>query len=82
MNSAKKILKNNGDGMQSSVKQSKGISKNMVLLIVGILLVAVLGGGVCWVNLRPRAILTVEGKDKDSVYKAAEAVAGVIESIL
>lgn len=65
MNSAKKILKNNGDGMQSSVKQSKGISKNMVLLIVGILLVAVLGGGVCWVNLRPRAILTVEGKDKD-----------------
>ena len=65
MNSAKKILKNNGDGMQSSVKQSKGISKNMVLLIVGILLVAVLGGGVCWVNLRPRAILTVEGNDKD-----------------
>ena len=65
MNSAKKILKNNGDAMQSSVKQSKGISKNMVLLIVGILLVAVLGGGVCYVNLRPRAILTVEGKDKD-----------------
>lgn len=65
MNSAKKILKNNGDGMQSSVKQSKGISKNMVLLIVGILLAAVLGVGVCWVNLRPRAVLKVEGKDKD-----------------
>lgn len=65
MNSAKKILKNNGEREQSPVKQSKGISKNMVLLIVGILLVAVLGGGVCYVNLRPRTVLTVEGKDKD-----------------
>ena len=65
MNSAKKILKNNGEREQSPVKQSKGISKNMVLLIVGILLVAVLGGGVCYVNLRPRTVLIVEGKDKD-----------------
>lgn len=66
MNSAKKILKNNGEEvMQSPVKQSKGINKNMVLILVGILLVAIFGGGVCYVNLRPRTILTVEGKDKD-----------------
>ena len=30
----------------------------------------------------PLVRVMVEGKDKDSVYKAAEAVAGVIESIL
>lgn len=64
MNSAKKIMKNGGENAtQSTVKQSRGLSKNMILILVGIILVAVLGGGVCYVNLRPRAILTVEGKD-------------------
>ena len=66
MNSAKKIMKNGGENAtQSTVKQSRGLSKNMILILVGIILVAVLGGGVCYVNLRPRAILTVEGKDAD-----------------
>ena len=66
MNSAKKIMKNGGENAaQSTVKQSRGMSKNMILILVGIILVAVLGGGVCYVNLRPRAILTVEGKDAD-----------------
>lgn len=59
MNSAKKIMKNGGENAtQSTVKQSRGLSKNMILILVGIILVAVLGGGVCYVNLRPRAILT------------------------
>ena len=63
MNSAKKIMKNGGENAtQSTVKQSRGLSKNMILILVGIILVAVLGGGVCYVNLRPRAILTVEGR--------------------
>ena len=66
MNSAKKIMKNGGENAtQSTVKQSRGLSKNMILILVGIILVAVFGGGVCYVNLRPRAILTVEGKDAD-----------------
>lgn len=66
MNRAKKILKNNGvTTADTSVKQSKGINKNMLLLVVGVLLVAILCGGVCYINLRPRAILTVQGKDKD-----------------
>ena len=66
MNSAKKIMKNGGENAtQSTVKQSRGLSKNMILILVGIILVAVLGGGGCYVNLRPRAILTVEGKDAD-----------------
>ena len=54
MNSAKKIMKNGGENAtQSTVKQSRGLSKNMILILVGIILVAVLGGGVCYVNLRP-----------------------------
>lgn len=66
MNRAKKILKNDGENtMTTSVKQSRGLSKNMMLIIVGVLLVAILCGGVCYINLRPRAVLTVEGKDKN-----------------
>ena len=46
MNSAKKIMKNGGENAtQSTVKQSRGLSKNMILILVGIILVAVLGGG-------------------------------------
>lgn len=66
MNRAKKILKNDGENtMGTSVKQSKGLNKNMVLILVGIVLVAILCGGVCYINLRPRAVLTVQGKDKN-----------------
>lgn len=66
MNRSKKILKNDGESMVgTSVKQSKGFNKNMVLIIVGIVLVAILCGGVCYINLRPRAVLTVQGKDKN-----------------
>lgn len=66
MNRAKKIMKNGGvTTAETSVKQSMGINKNMLLIIVGVLLVAILCGGVCYINLRPRAILTVQGNDKD-----------------
>lgn len=66
MNSAKKILKNGVENTTGSVvKQSRGLGKNKILILVGIILVALLGGGVCYVNLRPRTILTVEGKDAD-----------------
>lgn len=66
MNRAKKILKNDGENtVRTSVKQSKGLNKNRVLIIVGIVLVAILCGGVCYINLRPRAVLTVQGKDKN-----------------
>lgn len=66
MNRAKKIMKNGGvTTAETSVKQSKGINKNMLLIIVGVLLVAILCGGVCYINLRPRAILTVQGNDKN-----------------
>lgn len=66
MNRAKKILKNGGESAaEASVKQNTGMSKNIVLIVVGILLVAVLCGGIAYINLRPRVVLTVEGKDKD-----------------
>lgn len=66
MNRSKKILKNNGVSTgETSVKQSKGMNKNMLLIVIGVLLVAILCGGVLYINLRPRAILTVQGKDKD-----------------
>lgn len=67
MNSAKKIMKNNGIATeQSTSKKDTGVaSKNKVLILIGILLVAILCGGVCYINLRPRAILKVEGPEKD-----------------
>lgn len=66
MNSAKKVLKNNGlQTEKASGRQSRSINKNVALVIVGIILVAILCGGVGYINLRPRVILTVEGKDKD-----------------
>lgn len=66
MNSAKKVLKNNGlQTEKGSGRQSRSINKNVALVIVGIVLVAILCGGVAYINLRPRVILTVEGKDKD-----------------
>lgn len=69
MNSAKKIIKNNG--MSSGERRGKGKNtslfdnKNKILVIVGIL--AVLAGifVVCYTQLRPRVVLTVKGPAKD-----------------
>ncbi len=65
MNSAKKILKNSGDGGRVSVLRSSSISKNAVLVIAGVLMAVILVGGVLYANLRPRTILKVEGRDAD-----------------
>lgn len=77
MNNAKKLAKNNG----VSKKQGGGTSalsfvssKNKVLAILGILAVIVLCAGVCYMQLRPRAVLVVSTTDengtekKDTVY--------------
>ncbi len=77
MNNSKKLAKNNG----VSKKQGGGTStlsfvssKNKVLAILGILAVIVLCTGVCYMQLRPRAVLVVSTTDesgtqkKDTVY--------------
>lgn len=67
MNSAKKIMKNQGmnkgKGKNSAHGQAGFLEKNKMLLIIGALIMALLVGVVCYINLRPRAILTVEGLD-------------------
>lgn len=69
MNNAKKIIKNNGVGLENTTKTTKNgsllESKNKVLIIIGIL--AILAGVfvVCYTQLRPRAVLTVKGPAKD-----------------
>lgn len=69
MNSAKKIIKNNGIGVQDTNTNKKGTAttdnKNKILIIIGIL--AILAGVfvVCYTQLRPRAVLTVKGPGKD-----------------
>lgn len=77
MNNSKKLAKNN----RVSKKQGGGTStlsfvssKNKVLAILGILAVIVLCAGVCYMQLRPRAVLVVSTTDesgtqkKDTVY--------------
>ena len=62
MNSAKKIIKNNGMGSGEERRKGKNTSlfdnKNKILVIVGIL--AILAGifVVCYTQLRPRIVLT------------------------
>ncbi len=65
MNSAKKIMKNQGmKGEKRTVRtESNILQKNKVLLIIGLLVMAALVGAVCYINLRPRAILKVEAKE-------------------
>lgn len=69
MNSAKKIIKNNGVGSENAMKIKKNTtmfeSRNKILILIGIL--AILAGVfvVCYTQLRPRAILTVKGPAKD-----------------
>lgn len=72
MNNAKKLAKNNG----VSKKQGGGISalsfvssKNKVLAILGILAVIVLCAGVCYMQLRPRAVLVVSTTDENGTQK-------------
>ena len=72
MNNSKKLAKNNG----VSKKQGGGTStlsfvssKNKVLAILGILAVIVLCTGVCYMQLRPRAVLVVSTTDENGTQK-------------
>lgn len=73
MNGAKKILKNQGvkTKTRSVRKEATFMEKNRVLLIIGILVMAALVAVVCYINLRPREILIVEGKNKDGSTTAS-----------
>lgn len=65
MNNAKKIMKN--QGLQNDRRpvhaESNILQKNKVLLVIGLMVMAALVAVVCYINLRPRAILKVEAKD-------------------
>lgn len=66
MNSAKKIVKNQGlSGDKSGKKQGLSKSqKNKILVLLGVLAIAVLCGGIMFIQLRPRPILTIEYQDE------------------
>lgn len=68
MNKAKKIAKNNGIGteVKNNPVGSGGsftLTKNRVLLMLGLIAVVVLCAGVCYMQLRPRVVLVVSGSD-------------------
>lgn len=65
MNNAKKILKNQGNVPDKRTRKAAGVisTKNLVLLIIGIAVMLVLCLGVCYIELRPRPVLAVEGQD-------------------
>lgn len=67
MNKAKKLAKNNGIGMEGKALSSGEtftFTKNKVLAMLGIAAVVVLCAGVCYMQLRPRAVLKVTGTNK------------------
>lgn len=67
MNKAKKLAKNNGIGMEGKALSSREtftFTKNKVLAMLGIAAVVVLCAGVCYMQLRPRAVLKVTGTNK------------------
>ncbi|MBO6108943.1 MAG: hypothetical protein J6P16_06025 [Eubacterium sp.] len=67
MNKAKKIIKEQGLSQpdKKEVKAKAKSRKNLILIIIGALVI--IGGIfiVCYTQLRPRAVLTVEGPAAD-----------------
>lgn len=64
MNNSKKLAKNGGVGVEKRQKSSGGSltsSKNKILLAIGLVAIVILCAGVCYMQLRPRAILKVTG---------------------
>lgn len=64
MNNSKKLAKNGGVGVEKRQKSSGGSltsSKNKILLAIGLAVIVILCAGVCYMQLRPRAILKVTG---------------------
>ncbi len=90
MNKAKKLAKNNGIADKDVLKKGSHTSgsggemmttKNKILMIVGICLVALLCGGVLFMQLRPRAILAVsEGNSKRATVYMKEAVYDIYQA--
>jgi foldase protein PrsA len=69
MNSAKKIMKNQGLGTENPVKAKGGShvpGKNTVLILIGLVLILGFSSIVCYIQLRPRAILTVTGTNANN----------------
>lgn len=67
MNKAKKLARNNGisdEKKDISAGKSFEMTKNKVLIILGVLAVVVLCAGVCYMQLRPRPILKVTGTNQ------------------
>lgn len=88
MNNAKKLAKNNGIGAEQkkgSGESTFTLTKNKVLLILGLAAVLVLCAGVCYMQLRPRAVLKVTGTNAsggettNTVYMK-EAVYSIFET--
>ena len=72
MNNSKKLAKNNGVSKKQGGDTSAlsyVSSKNKVLAILGILAVIVLCAGVCYMQLRPRAVLVVSTTDENGTQK-------------
>lgn len=69
MNNSKKLAKNGGVGTENKEK-STGVgfasSKNKIILILGIAAVLILSAGVFYMQLRPRAILSVTRTEADN----------------
>ncbi|MCR5797713.1 MAG: hypothetical protein K6G63_07325 [Eubacterium sp.] len=76
MNSSKKLAKNDGVGKDTNDVVEIGglgeLNKYKVLGIIGVLVILVLGVGICYMQLRPRAILEVTRTDVAN--KASETV--------
>lgn len=72
MNNAKKLAKNDGVGKKQGGDTSSlslFSSKNKILAILGIVAVLVLCAGVCYMQLRPRPVLTVSTVDENGTEK-------------
>lgn len=64
MNSAKKIMKNQGLGTKSFSGGDDIISrKNKILILIGIVMIVACTAVICYIQLRPRQVLTVKGTD-------------------
>ena len=88
MNNAKKLAKNNGIGTEQKKKSGENsfmFTKNKILILLGLAVIVVLCAGVCYMQLRPRAVLKVTGTNAsggettNTVYMK-EAVYNIFET--
>lgn len=69
MNSAKKIIKNQGlgnSGVTKSEEEGLGSRKNKILIVIGLCLIVGISLVVAYIQLRPREILVVKGTGADN----------------